>query len=661
MAKRLSSGGRVLATGLLAVWGCLVAGQASTFARQADADRSGAVREQLRQMVAEARKFEEAGYTADTWNPMWLAAYDARRLTEKRDATPAELEAAIASLSGRVSALQKRPALVEPRLPAGLAASLFATDPAGPVNNVALQWASAKPCDKYEILRSTGESGPWVTIYEGTGRSYRDYDLAGGTYLYRLIGHRGDTRISAGPTKITTTPPATGVKAFSNQTTNAVGLRGKPIKVRGTYYDFRMVRDGKGVKVVQRTSPDGSTWTDGPVVMDASDHPDLADCKLEAITCFYDARNDQIVWWCHWEISGPTYGHGRALVATGKPGQRWKVHHNYTPLGVQVRDMSVFVDDDGKGYLAAASNLPGQGANATLYIFELNRTLDDVVRIVSKVAENGYREAPHIVRKGEFYYLFYSQAAGWFPSRGGYASARSLEGPWSELRTIGNPSTFAAQSGGIAEFGTEEAHVPLMMANRWIRGEGTSPNSVLPIQMAEGFAFFDYAPTLLHDAARGLVVPVDAGRLLSQGRPAESSIAGKPGQGPDKAFDGDYDTAFQSDDRKWPFTLTTDLGTPARVKNVQISWYLHKGSEAFYTYQIETSPDGQTWTVVADRSDAKSPVISRTYGFTSDLITEAAPARFVRVKVLRAHLHNNPNNWYPPTIYEIKVFGDKAE
>ena len=128
----------------------------------------------------------------------------------------------------------------------------------------------------------------------------------------------------------------------------------------------------------------------------------------------------------------------RAFVATAKPGGRFTVHHIYNPLGVQVRDMSVFVDDDQQGYLVAASNVAGEGANATLTIFKLNDDYTDVTGIANKVMEGEYREAPHIVKKDGFYYLFFSEAAGWYPSRGGYVSSRSLEGRWSEPRPIGN-------------------------------------------------------------------------------------------------------------------------------------------------------------------------------------------------------------------------------
>jgi hypothetical protein len=391
--------------------------------------------------------------------------------------------------------------------------------------------------------------------------------------------------------------------------------------------------------------------------MDQNSDPELADCKFEAENAFYDSIHDQIAYWCHWERSAG-YGSGKALVATAKPGGKFTVHHIYNPMGIQVRDMNVFVDDDHQGYLVAASNMPGQGANATLTIFKMNATYDDAVEAVAKVMESGYREAPCIIKRDGYYYLTFSQAAGWYPSRGGYLSARSLKGPWSEPRSIGNPSTFSSQSGAITEYGAIEPRVPLMLGNRWIRGEGTSSQIGLPIHFVDGFAFADYSPVLLHDSARSVVVPLDMGRLLSQDRPAQCTIPGKSGHEISKAFDGDYFSGFASDEKRWPFEITTDLGGICNVRNVQISWFMAKGSEAFYTYRIEGSADDKNWTVLLDRSDASDNVISKTYGFSSDELPAGAQARYVKVRVEQAHLHNNPTNWYPPTVYQIKVFGE---
>jgi hypothetical protein len=72
---------------------------------------------------------------------------------------------------------------------------------------------------------------------------------------------------------------------------------------------------------------------------------------------------------------------------------------------------------------------------------------------------------------------------------------------------------------------------------------------------------------------------------------------------------------------------------------------------AYYQYKIETSTDNVNWTVALDRSNPTPP----SYGFTSDTLT--ATARYVRINMVNAKLHNNPGNWYTPRLYEVKVFG----
>ncbi|HVK03742.1 MAG TPA: family 43 glycosylhydrolase, partial [Armatimonadaceae bacterium] len=563
--------GAILAA-VSALMGCLGGVPAGAAGGGQDARADAPVKSQLREMIKEAAVFPEKRYSFATWAELRAALNDARRVADDAAATPSQLQAARAGLQQRIEALEERKVQSDRGPEIALSAYLFATDRKGPVNNVALLWASADPCDSFEVHRAAGKGGGnFERIYAGRGASFNDYGLRSGTYSYRLVARRAGKTLTSSVEQVTTMPAVpTGAAEYSNQTGTGATL-GEPLKAKGTYYRFDGERNDKTVRFTVKTSADGKTWEDGPVVLDRSSHPDLDDFKFESGTIFYDEARDRIVWWCHWERSGPSYGHGRAMVATAKPGERFTVHRVYNPLGVQVRDMSVFVDDDRRGYLVAASNVPGQGANATLYLFRLNADYTDVTGIENKAMEEEYREAPHIVKAGGFYYLFFSQAAGWYPSRAGYVSARSLDGRWSEPRYLGNSSTFSAQSGGILDYGRGDAFVPVLMANRWIRGEGTSRNAVVPLRCAGGFAFGDYAPTLLVDPAKDLIVPLHAGTLLSQDRPASSSIPGRAGHESGRAFDGDYASAFQSDEKTWPFSVTTDLGAASRVRNVQIS------------------------------------------------------------------------------------------
>jgi len=81
---------------------------------------------------------------------------------------------------------------------------------------------------------------------------------------------------------------------------------------------------------------------------------------------------------------------------------------------------------------------------------------------------------------------------------------------------------------------------------------------------------------------------------------------------------------------------------------VDISWYMVKGSEGYYKYKIHYSLDGDSWRTI-DRTD------NTDYGFTADRTSFSA--RYVRVELVTAVLHNNPYNWYTPSLYEVKLWG----
>ena len=92
------------------------------------------------------------------------------------------------------------------------------------------------------------------------------------------------------------------------------------------------------------------------------------------------------------------------------------------------------------------------------------------------------------------------------------------------------------------------------------------------------------------------------------------------------------------------------------LANIQTSWYICKGSEGYYTYTVEGSLDGQNWTKLLDHTNKNSEEVTKTYGFNSDMLS--GKARYVRLNVQNATLQNNPtNNWYTPTVYEVRVFG----
>ena len=539
----------------------------------------------------------------------------------------------------------------------GLVGNLFCISDEKNADHAELQWATTLSADSFTLYRSTDPENDFIPVYEGSGTSYEDDDMVTGTTYYYQLGVKSKGKeVYSSVRSLTPCVLPSGLSTYDNQKGSNLVYDTSGYKVGNTYYSYSLKKhNGKDdIYLAETTSSDGKRFGNERNVADSSQNSALESCKIESVHIDYIPQKNKVVVWAHWEKPSG-YSDGKALVITGTPGGQFTVHHVYNPLGIQVRDMAIFFDDDGAGYLIAAANKEGQGANATMYIFRMNDDYSDVTEVVTTLFEDQYREFPNLIKKDGYYFLFTSQAAGWYPSSGAYSVTKDLKGKWSELRSIGNTSTFSSQSGWIVNMQDKNY---LMHAYRWLRASSTSGTTLCPLYFDNGFAFYDYCPYIKYNTSTGELYPVQQGELLSQDRPASSSLAAKSGSSPAKAFDGSYQSSFTAigDYKKWPFYLQVDLERVCELSNIQTSWYICKGSEGYYTYTVEGSLDGVNWTKLLDHTDKNSEVVSKTYGFNSDMLS--GKARYVRLNVQNATLQNNPNNnWYTPTVYEVKVFG----
>ncbi|HAM68572.1 MAG TPA: hypothetical protein DCP68_03035 [Ruminococcus sp.] len=541
----------------------------------------------------------------------------------------------------------------------GLAANLYTTGTGGKADHAALQWDTTLDAASYTLYRSEGSDSDFVPVYSGTGKSWSDDDMqTGKVYYYQLAvtGKNGTSYSSVKSLEPCALPD--GLDRYDNQKGSSLRYETSGYKVGDTYYSYAL-RSHSGTQDIyleETTSSDGKRFGNPRNAADSSQNSALASCKIESVHIEYLAHINKVVVWAHWEKPSG-YSDGKALVITGTPGGQFTVHHVYNPLDIQVRDMAIFFDDDAAhtGYLIAAANKEGQGANATLYIFRMNSDYSDVTEAVKTLHENQYREFPNMIKRNGYYFLFTSQAAGWYPSSGAYTVTDNIAGEWSGLRSIGNSSTFSSQSGWIVNLQDQNY---LMHAYRWLRASSSSGTTLCPLYFDNGFAFYDYYPSFLYSTATGALYPVQEGALLSQDRPASASLAAKAETSAAQAVDGSYQSSFTAigDYKKWPFYLQIDLERVCSLSNIQTSWYICKGSEGYYTYTVEGSTDGISWKKLLDHTDKSSDTVNSTYGFNSDMLS--GEARYVRLNVQNATLQNNPNNnWYTPTVYEVKIFG----
>ena len=100
--------------------------------------------------------------------------------------------------------------------------------------------------------------------------------------------------------------------------------------------------------------------------------------------------------------------------------------HNL-PAGQMSRDMTLFVDTDGRAYHIFSSE-----DNLTLHIAELSDDYLSHTGRYIRVAPGGQNEAPAVFRHGNTYWMITSGCTGWDPNEARMFSAPSIWGPWKQ-------------------------------------------------------------------------------------------------------------------------------------------------------------------------------------------------------------------------------------
>ncbi|WP_346857916.1 glycoside hydrolase family 43 protein [uncultured Draconibacterium sp.] len=153
--------------------------------------------------------------------------------------------------------------------------------------------------------------------------------------------------------------------------------------------------------------------------------------------------------------------------------------------GQMSRDMTLFVDDDGKAYHIFASE-----ENLTLHIAELSDDYLSYTGTYIRVAPGGHNEAPAIFKKNGKYFMITSGCTGWDPNAARLFSAESIWGPWTQHPNpcVGPDAdlTFHSQSTYILPVaGKDDAFI--FMADRWTPKKPIEASYIwLPIQFENG-------------------------------------------------------------------------------------------------------------------------------------------------------------------------------
>jgi beta-xylosidase len=131
------------------------------------------------------------------------------------------------------------------------------------------------------------------------------------------------------------------------------------------------------------------------------------------------------------------------------------------------RDMTVFVDDDGKAYHFYSSE-----DNATMIISQLSEDYLKPSGKFIKILNDRSREAPAVFKHQGKYYLITSGCTGWAPNAATVAVAESIWGPWTEKE---NPCRGAISETKLT-FNSQSTYIQpvvgrpgafIFMADRW--------------------------------------------------------------------------------------------------------------------------------------------------------------------------------------------------
>jgi len=250
------------------------------------------------------------------------------------------------------------------------------------------------------------------------------------------------------------------------------------MKYGDTYYWFGEHKDERTsdalVGVMCYASKDLVNWSNCGVALSVSNeagHDIERGCILERPKVIYNPVTKKFCMWFHLELKGQGYNAARYGVAVADRPEgpykflyssranagTWPVESSPMDfdeylkrdfgMGQMSRDMTLYVDDDGKAYHIFSSE-----ENFTLHIAELTADYLHHNGRYTRVAPGGQNEAPAIFKHDGTYWMITSGCTGWAPNEARMFSAPGIMGPWTQHpnpcrgpnaeKTFGGQSTF---------------------------------------------------------------------------------------------------------------------------------------------------------------------------------------------------------------------------
>jgi hypothetical protein len=283
---------------------------------------------------------------------------------------------------------------------------------------------------------------------------------------------------------------------------------GGVIKAGAYYYWFGEHRNADNTfqYVDAYRSTDLKNWEFRNHVLTRSSSPELATANIERPKVMYNAATGTYVMWMHKE-NGADYSEARAAVAvsdTVDGDYTWQ--GSFRPLNTHMsRDITVFVDSDGTGYMISAAR-----ENYDLQIYRLTADYTGIAALVADPWHDGHREAPALFKRDGVYFMLTSAATGWNPNQQQYATATSVTGPWTAMKNVGDSTTFGSQTAYVLPVQGSSGTSYLYMGDRWGNAFGGTVNDSryvwLPLSFPTATTMsMSWSPEVTLDTATGTV------------------------------------------------------------------------------------------------------------------------------------------------------------
>ncbi len=256
--------------------------------------------------------------------------------------------------------------------------------------------------------------------------------------------------------------------------------------------------------VVMYASDDLTSWEyEGVILACSRDEmsPLRSPMRFERPKIVYNGKTGQYVLWCHYVGCPGDHGFGEtggeALCACCS-----QVNGTYTLVNICrpidrsgfVRDCTLFKDYDGSAYfiydrhVSTAFNRQLKRFERCLHIVKLSDDYTEFTQTYARIDACDAREAPCLVRHGEYYYMITSGLTGWDYNQARYYRSREPLSGWEDMGDpfVGDGERTSFRTQGTYIFTTREGRDIYMCERHNTQNFLRSSYVWFPVEYADG-------------------------------------------------------------------------------------------------------------------------------------------------------------------------------